>query len=1155
MGYADDLVSAACRKEGLQARADIVAAFCAIFGLEISVAKLRLFKVQWGGEQGRAESQAGAEEIVVHSLQNGRWTPTAVAIRDYTAEEAVKYLGVTVDLGEKDKTSYQQVGLMVERCLRSVQAHRFDRNLQIDAITCSIYAKVRYRGKLASWSLREYEELDRVVAASVRKILRLMPSMATELIYMVGLTRLTDLIQKDKIGVIVRSTYSGGRTQQAVDGIMERAARHRMVLDTDGREMNLSSGYGTQVSWADSLIDWLARPGLSLKRAGSEYGGGADESLIEYIRRKGRTAMTAEQKAEVWTAGIYTVADAIGVADDDTNHWADVLGLEWLQDVLPLVCPSGYLGGWRIGQCWGLSDDAGDLAVSRGQVVEFLGTDESSGELHVRAWTVEKLKKRRGDWAPRKGDVLKLKEWSHSQGAGTALRIDPSILVGYARKYVLSRDRNVADGVLRTVLFVDERKIDRTEPVYTDRGDLGMLINHVRDSSELFTDGSMTTRNLLPVGVKRAFSAAVVVPHDGAEVSRGASALRIVGGGMPGLESAYDMETTALATAMALFSFHSKTGVIHSDCKSAITVVDELDERRLGRAGAGSLGLLWQICAEGKPRVELRHVRAHPEKTKLEWSYSAEERGNVMADKVAGNGQVDDCSVLEMSVGDVLSNVWRAGTWWVTDANLMPQVASPLSLVREWRFQQYLRKRDEYPVIEGNVPRWADIDFSDVDYPYQPYSKLYTWRVRICKLVWDKSWHGGNRAKAARGEEAKALASQCVICGGVDSEYHMLVGCPHATLEEIRVKALLEVSKLITEVQGKNEQAYVAGATYRDMLSTGLKRHMAWKGVWTPEATQEYQDRVHSTYVGLRGEVFGRIALRLIGQIRRVMATACLDIQKQHAKLGSHGGPRGGNGLVGTGGYRGPRRSTWARDGIPRTEHNNRCARTSVVKAPGKKATRKSSYKRHGVGGSQPRIDRYLRKQQVTVRVDRSVTGDRETAEVAPSALVTVRTGRVGIPGSTLQSGDWSNCHVGNQRELQVVVDRSCRDRRDLFIVRLDDEYNIRVVTANWSSSVQTCSSSSSRGSSSSSSSSSSNSNSHCRTVESAPRMSESEGISRGMGLHRELRTLTREGYLLGESERWSARIATIRGYGDVIAMARATDSAVRTVVLRVGVG
>ena len=49
--FADDLMASATGSNGQQKLADVVSAFCIIFGFDIKVAKLRAFLLQWGHEQ------------------------------------------------------------------------------------------------------------------------------------------------------------------------------------------------------------------------------------------------------------------------------------------------------------------------------------------------------------------------------------------------------------------------------------------------------------------------------------------------------------------------------------------------------------------------------------------------------------------------------------------------------------------------------------------------------------------------------------------------------------------------------------------------------------------------------------------------------------------------------------------------------------------------------------------------------------------------------------------------------------------------------------------------------------------------------------------------------------------------------------------------
>ena len=50
MAGADDLLSTCGTLEGLRQKAEVVSAFCIIFGLDIATSKLRTYHVRWGNE-------------------------------------------------------------------------------------------------------------------------------------------------------------------------------------------------------------------------------------------------------------------------------------------------------------------------------------------------------------------------------------------------------------------------------------------------------------------------------------------------------------------------------------------------------------------------------------------------------------------------------------------------------------------------------------------------------------------------------------------------------------------------------------------------------------------------------------------------------------------------------------------------------------------------------------------------------------------------------------------------------------------------------------------------------------------------------------------------------------------------------------------------
>ena len=76
LAYADDLVSMAHTREGLQRKADIISAFTILFDMEISVGKLRL--AVFGTTPPSAAGPAHDDTLLIHKAG---WTPEAVRFR------------------------------------------------------------------------------------------------------------------------------------------------------------------------------------------------------------------------------------------------------------------------------------------------------------------------------------------------------------------------------------------------------------------------------------------------------------------------------------------------------------------------------------------------------------------------------------------------------------------------------------------------------------------------------------------------------------------------------------------------------------------------------------------------------------------------------------------------------------------------------------------------------------------------------------------------------------------------------------------------------------------------------------------------------------------------------------------------------------------
>ena len=804
----------------------------------------------------------------------------------------MKYLGVTVDLSDKDKTSFLQVKGLIRECLRHIYCCRFDRELQVKAVLLSVYAKVRYRARFSAWGFKECQELDGLISQGFKRIIRLMGSFPNELLYTpvayggIGLPRISDCIQQDKICMITRSRHGDVHVDAAMHGLLLRASMQQNINCDYRAKLALGRSRTTKPAlWADSLVDWLWASNLRLVRQGAIMTDTAGEPVLDFIRRHGHEVSGAQEDM-LGAAGISAIEDITRLGDDGTLQWDDIIGIEWLQWKLPDRVPFMQPGGVKIGDCWGFDSIDFPYKMRDGHVVEVVGLKYGTDDYFIRLWDIENRRQGRECKTPRRSDHLRLSRATMSRGAATTLTISRFLLVGHGVKLILSGDKNWKKGIFRQVLAMSKRDATVTQPVTPQTSRLLEFINGESLNGSMYTDGSMRESFPSPFDVVHDCKAAVVWPCDGRDVNRGVKAIHITGGEKLGLTNAYEMETLALATAVYCRDNRRGSATIFSDCKSAIKEATNMKGKKARRAGNMDMAVLWNIFSNMTGPLNAKHVRAHPERRTSPEKYSLDERGNVFADKIAG-GDVDAVmrcdSILTMEAVELMECLTLAGHWVVTDHQGTPQLKKPQKLVCEDKQNKYLGTRDEYRHSRGASGKWSTLQLRGINKLYARFTTLYASRARVTKLVYDKYWHGGNRVKGLSDPQDIRLQECCMLCDDVDNEYHMLVGCQCEELEDIREQALQDLSGAVTKLASTNPLASYLIEAIRDMAIEDINRHYIWKGVWTDVAKSELRRRVTLT-CGTEYNM-SKKDIKHVHKAITILTTACMEIRACHAKL------------------------------------------------------------------------------------------------------------------------------------------------------------------------------------------------------------------------------------------------------------------------------
>ena len=114
--------------------------------------------------------------------------------------------------------------------------------------------------------------------------------------------------------------------------------------------------------------------------------------------------------------------------------------------------------------------------------------------------------------------------------------------------------------------------------------------------------------------------------------------------------------------------------------------------------------------------------------------------------------------------------------WMWVDMHGTPITTSISADIRTRRLEKYLARRDEYRAERGDPPVWAGTKAAFAARQYQLKDKSKGELARRVRVIWDKGWHGGNKAKGGCTEEE----AECVMCGLPDGQRHWMVECGHA---------------------------------------------------------------------------------------------------------------------------------------------------------------------------------------------------------------------------------------------------------------------------------------------------------------------------------------------------------------------------------------
>ena len=315
--------------------------------------------------------------------------------------------------------------------------------------------------------------------------------------------------------------------------------------------------------------------------------------------------------------------------------------------------------------------------------------------------------------------------------------------------------------------------------IYTD----GAYVEKDHDMHSVFDKDAITKKS----------AAGLAIVHDGPDwQDRPIYALHIRHGADIGASSAYTMEYLALAVAMRIQGTHLRATATCTDSMTVMKIIRNRQEH-IGKADLSHRILLQSIDNSIRAGAEMpRWVPSHAERRKksiLTWTL--DDWGNSIADKVAGSQKTTlyeihpDTRWHSISALDVLQSLPRAQELYFGDANGRPAALYGLmDHVHRLRLDRYLTTRDS---IRDGQPKWSDNTISMAASIYNGKRKSVGRYAHTARIIWDKHWHGRNRAKQSRlSADERRTMTRCHMCDGPDSQHHCFRWCTHSNVQAIR---------------------------------------------------------------------------------------------------------------------------------------------------------------------------------------------------------------------------------------------------------------------------------------------------------------------------------------------------------------------------------
>ena len=838
--YADDHKASSTLSAMIQKKAELVSAFCIVLGLELSQKKIRRVVQEFVHQRYR-------EKVQFTTVYSAGWVAHEVRVQDTGSTEFLGGIYDTDNSGAGTLAWLTTKAEIAAQCVRSRKG--FSAAARLGVLNMSVLSSMVYKTANSILSHAELESIDSIIDSVLVNTTKNMYSFPRKLLHIDrqlgghGLPSFSHEAEARKLQRLFSCLRSQQRHGLAARGILSRAARQNGYFVSTGQSLCIVPGSPartTQKTYCDGPITYLSRYDLFLCRHGKSLSV-ADPGyhLVNLISHDNTTL-----RRYCFSNGFYTLGDITRV-QNGTLAWYLPEVLAELTSVLPTV-PADAPLALLVGQYWQ------PMSAQKGQVFSSNDILRIDGRLE-NCVLVTRFAKLRASQRYRMipGQCRVPYDSLFHRPLVTRCNISLQSDGTYMRNHIRfqpSPHWQVYD-----------------DPIMPDWAPFVLDMLSRLDSSYVarpYTDGSHTpqpsVKNYFRHEERHAIATCSVIIKDDTPdwKSKPVIAVHIDRGDEIGADAAFTMEFLALAASLQVTVLSE--GRLHATGSDAQSVLDLLPGRRqrLQQVMKDHHFLLQCIDNSLYRGVPMPYkVPSHAEKHKpqkdsqgrLGVNWTNDEWGNWIADRVADN----DVEALQrqgiryvlqtVPAKKVYDQLLFSGQWFIggrTGSPVPPKGVN--AIIQATLHRQYLQERDAFREARGESPVWQlDSSMAHAALMYGLRKAPSNSASTIIRLIYDKGYHGGNRAKnKSLSTSDREQTRKCCLCQMPESQNHWLHECNHGPLRTLRASVFADLNRHLLVYREKSSLHRQLGTGFKHILMSTSEPARIWTGNWSLQQIQ-----------------------------------------------------------------------------------------------------------------------------------------------------------------------------------------------------------------------------------------------------------------------------------------------------------------------------